>query len=83
VSPAPWWTAADDAELAVLVRDLVELAFLHRERCDECRSEGRSCAVVREAIEVVLEWRERRSARSFAVALRARQDVLDARTATS
>jgi hypothetical protein len=72
---SPWWTEADDAELDLLVDELIRLEYAHRERCPVC-SVGivrancpKSCA----AIEVVLGWRERRILRSKASWLRARQ----------
>lgn len=38
--PRPaWWTLADEAELELLVRELVEAAFVHRERCQACAEE--------------------------------------------
>jgi hypothetical protein len=72
----PWWTAADQAELDVLIGELVDLEFEHREHCQQCRA-GEPCRAKREAIETVVDWRERRSARSFAVAMRARQDLIE------
>jgi hypothetical protein len=75
---APWLTDADRAEWDLLWRVLVDEVFDHRERgCDRC-ADG-SCPAVRGAIEAVVEWAELRSLRSFAVAMRARQDVIDAR----
>ena len=77
---APWLTAADRAEWDVLWRVLVDEVFDHRERgcergCERC-AEG-TCRAVRGAIEAVVEWVELRSLRSFAIAMRARQDALD------
>jgi hypothetical protein len=76
VTAAPWWTAADQAELGLLIRELADLEFAHRDNCGAC-DRGESCSVMRDAIETMLNWRERRSARSFAVAMRAMQDTQD------
>jgi hypothetical protein len=68
-----WWTRADDAELDVLVHELVEGYFTHREGC---RAEP--CPHLADAIEAVLTWRRGRMLRSWAAHLRARQVALDA-----
>lgn len=72
----PWVTGADRAELALLVREFVDGAFEHRPTCEACLA-GDPCSALRDAIEIVLDWRNRRSSRSFAVAMRARQDLAD------
>jgi hypothetical protein len=72
----PWSTDADTGELELLVRELVDGAFEHRQSCGVCRN-GDSCPALRAAIEAVLEWRDRRSLRSLVVGLRARQDMVD------
>lgn len=73
---APWFTDADLAEQEVLVRELVDGYFEHRESCPDC-SQGNSglCRPFKNAIYVVLHWREDRSARSFATAMRALEDL--------
>jgi hypothetical protein len=77
---APWLTAGDRAEWAVLWRVLVDEIAAHREagcwRCDEG-----NCSAVSGAIAAAVEWAELRDLHSFAVAMRARQDVLDERFA--
>jgi hypothetical protein len=60
---AVWWTPADQAELDVLIWELVERVPEHRERCRRCLVEketGFPCTAVTEAIEAVLEWRRAR-----------------------
>jgi hypothetical protein len=78
----PWWTAADQAELDVLLREWFDGAFEHRDKCAACleyeRVYGRQwCDALQESLEVILNWRERRSARSFAIAMRQLQDQID------
>jgi hypothetical protein len=67
---APWWTAADDAELTVLVQEFVDGEIEHRERCAICSQGGPWCKPLQEALETIIDWRERRSAHSFAIAMR-------------
>jgi hypothetical protein len=68
---APWWTEADQAELDVLIKALVDVAFVHRERCAVCIQEGSAlCIPLCAAIETVLDWRWYRSLRSKAEWLR-------------
>jgi hypothetical protein len=77
---APWLTAADRAEWAVLWRLLVDEIHAHRDAgCSRC-DEG-NCPAVSGAIAAAVEWEELRSLHSFAAAMRARQDVLDERYA--
>jgi hypothetical protein len=76
VSVPAWWTAADAAELEVLVHELVEVAFEHREHCEACRR-GNRCHVLGSAIDEVIEWRDRRALRSRAVWLRRCQDAIE------
>jgi hypothetical protein len=70
------WTAADAAELDVLVHELVRVAFIHRDRCDACQH-GQTCDAMRDAIEAVIEWRDARRLRSRAEYLRSGQDLAD------
>jgi hypothetical protein len=49
----PWWTAADEAELDLLVHDFVKAAFRHREACAICSAGGPWCGPLREAFEAV------------------------------
>lgn len=72
-----WWTPADAAEQAVLVRELVDWDFAHREAgCDTCEYVT-YCPERRRRIEELLDWRDNRSARSLAAELRAIQDLID------
>ena len=76
LGPAPaYWTPADQAELDLLIGELVHVGFLHRERCPECAAIGRPCAKVADAIETVIDWRDRRMLRARAIYLRVRQDT--------
>jgi hypothetical protein len=71
--PPPWWTAADQAELEVLVWHLVEGLTEHKVKCPRCRAEletGWPCPLVGEAIDAVLDWRRRRDLLSRAQYLR-------------
>lgn len=69
-----WWTAADAAELDVLVFRLVEAAWAHR-KCIRCRELGTWCPPMREAAEAVFNWRRARRLLSRAEYLRALQAV--------
>ena len=71
MTPA-WWTAADDAELDVIVWDLVRAGFAHRD-CLRCRELGAYCEPMRAAVEAVLDWRRARNLLSRAEHLRALQ----------
>jgi hypothetical protein len=74
----PWWTPADRAELDLLVRQLVDRLYEHKERCSICRTEGSAfCPATRKAIEIVIEWRDVRVLLSQATWLRTAQDLLD------
>lgn len=73
----PFWSAADRAELDVLVHELVADVFEHRENCPVCAAGYPPCPFVRAAIERVGEWRDDRMLRSQAAWLRARQDRID------
>jgi hypothetical protein len=81
VSAPAWWSAADQAELDVLILELVDGVADHRERCRVCSAGGPWCAGLREAFDVVLEWRRRRRLYSLATWLRARQDLADTKAA--
>jgi hypothetical protein len=74
----PWWTAADAAELDVLVHELVAAVEQHRETgCRTCAAGYPPCPGVQAAITVAIEWRETRILRSRARWERSRQDRLD------
>lgn len=74
----PWWTAADAAELDVLVRELVDEVFEHRPTCATCTAGYPPCPQVRAAVDAVVEWLDTRVGRSRAAWLRGRQNRLDA-----
>jgi len=86
-SPA-FWTLADQAELELLVHELVDVAFVHRERCPTCSARHREyletgcsegpCVAISEAIESVIAWRDRRALLSRTIHLRAHQDLDEA-----
>jgi hypothetical protein len=73
----PWWTDADAAELRVLIEELVDGVYLHRERCAVCCEGAAWCRPLQEALEVVVHWRGRRLSASYAAAMRAKQDLAD------
>lgn len=66
------WTAADQAELDVLVWELVRAAWAHRE-CARCRELNTWCPPLAEAAGAVLDWRRGRRLLSRAEALRRRR----------
>jgi hypothetical protein len=66
--PQPWRTPADNAELRLLVHELVDA--LNRHNCD-------GCPQCDHAISLVVEWNTRRQLASIAAWLRAHQDALD------
>ena len=72
-----WWTAADGAELDVLLYELVRGVSEHRERCARCAAGHPPCPSVRGAIQAVLYWREARALLSRAEWLRAERDRLE------
>lgn len=74
----PWWTEADQAESEVLVRELVDGIWEHRPKCASCarsRTDG-PCPHIRKAIEIVVEWHERRHLVSRAIWLRTAPELL-------
>jgi hypothetical protein len=73
----PWWTAADEAELDLLIEEFTRVAFVHREKCSTCRAGGPWCPPMVDALEAVFEWREGRVLRSKASWLRARQELAE------
>ncbi len=72
------WTAADQAELDVLIDELVYCFFEHRETCETCRTPFAVCPQLRTAIEVVLDWRRRRELLTRAELLRVHQEIRNA-----
>ncbi len=72
---APGWTAADSAELDVLLQALAVAFFEHRERCATCLEGRVPCPSVRNAIREVCDWREARILLSRAQALRIDQEL--------
>jgi hypothetical protein len=83
MTSAGWWTPADDAELAVLVREFTDGVYDHRRGCSVCSQGGAWCSRLQEAFDAVLEWRERRSAASFAAGMRRLQNQLDELTSSA
>ena len=68
------WTAADQAELDVMVHALVVGYFEHRQHCRSCAASrqpgGLPCKAVQAAIREVVDWWEARQLLSKAEALR-------------
>jgi hypothetical protein len=74
----PWWTPADRAELDAFAQRLVDAVHAHRAAgCEVCAAGYPPCSVVTEAVEQVVEWRDRRMLLSLATWLRARQEELE------
>lgn len=63
------WTAADQAELDVLLWELIDGYFDHRATCEPCQARA-NCPRWHDAIDVVLGWRHRRQLLSRAEQLR-------------
>ena len=82
-APPPWWTEADDAELAALTWELVDGIFEHRPRCASCAilatGDGLPCPHITRAIEVVGDWMRCRSLQSYARWLRWEREMLEFR----
>ena len=72
-----YWTEADEAELDVLVFELVRAVHAHREGCSICREGGPWCAPLVGALDAVVEWRRGRILRSKAQWLRARDTAAE------
>lgn len=72
-------TAADQAELDVLLWTLVDRYFEHRERCAKCLEQNElgslPCPHVRRAIREVTGWHHHRQLLSTAEHLRSLQDA--------
>jgi hypothetical protein len=73
----PWWTEADNAELAVLTRELVDGIFEHRPQCASCAKGYPPCPHIRAAIAIVVDWRDRRELESRARWLRRQRELLE------
>jgi hypothetical protein len=75
---APWWSAADAAELDTLSYELVRCVFDHREGCTACTA-GDECDRLREglrdALEAIIDWKQARALRSKAEWLREREEA--------
>lgn len=74
LSSAPWWTAADAAELDLLTVELVRVAFLHRDGCDHCQARTGWCDRMRDAFTGLQEWLTSRELQSRAQWLRTAQE---------
>lgn len=80
----PWWTDADQADLAAKTNDLVESLWEHKEsgcpRCAEIPITGGSCPFWTEQIQPVVDWRESRERRNrlrwvrLALSVKSRKD---------
>ena len=68
-----YWTAADAAELDVLIFEFVRVHALHVPACETCRQGGPWCARLLASFEAILEWRQARELRSKAQYLRLRE----------
>ena len=66
-----YWTAADAAELDVLIFEFVRVHEIHVPRCETCRQGGPWCPRLLASFEAVLEWKQARTLRSKADFLRA------------
>jgi hypothetical protein len=71
------WTAADAAELDVLLYVFVETVWIHQARCGICSKGGPWCQPLKDCFEELLAWRKRRELLSVAARLRAKQDFAD------
>jgi hypothetical protein len=74
MTPPPWWTEADQAELDLFIAEFVNTAWTHRERCPRCSAGGPWCDPLRRALQDVVDWRWLRALQGRAAYLRARQD---------
>jgi hypothetical protein len=68
-----YWTDVDDAEQRLLCFYFAKAHYAHREACGICRYGGAYCDVLREAFDVILDWREGRILSRKAEWLRARE----------
>lgn len=78
LSEKRWWTDADQAELEVLIDAFVRGVLDHRARCPHCTTHEPWCENLRDAFDVVLEWRNTRARRSRAFWLREEADEVEA-----
>jgi hypothetical protein len=74
---SPDWTAADQAELDLLVFEVVGAIHRHRDGCETCQAGWPPCPRVTGVIEAVIEWRDLRVLVTRANRLRAGQDLID------
>lgn len=73
MSEPAYWTAADDAELAFLLNELLRAFYPHRERCAACSTRfDHTCPRWGEAIDALLDWARHRHLLSRAEYLRRR-----------
>jgi hypothetical protein len=70
-----WWSDADQAELDLVVHELVDSVFAHD--CATCTIGLRPCPQVQRAIAIALEWREARVLLSRARWERLCQDLFE------
>jgi hypothetical protein len=74
--PPVWWTAADSAELAVVLSEFLSRSEEHRAACPRCQADDWPCRYVREAWEILEDWLRRRRLLSRAEWLR-RQHLVE------
>lgn len=78
LSELPFWTEADDAELDVLVAELVRI-YPHPQTCETCVIQGYPCEPFRKALHTALEaiigWRNTRILQARAAYLRVREEA--------
>jgi hypothetical protein len=67
------WTAADAAELDVLIGELVDTVAAHLERCPVCRERRGWCEPLRGCFDEIVAWRDWRVRQTRAQTLRAEQ----------
>lgn len=71
------WTAADAAELDVLIDELVRCYYRHRPTCPNCAT-AQACQHLHTAIDEILEWRHHRELLTRAEQLRLDQEIRNA-----
>ncbi len=79
---APWWTAADQAEIDLLWTEFLFALDSHEARCGQCRDQlagvdPSRCDEFGDTIMAIVEYREMRSLASYAVGMRQMQAVID------
>jgi len=70
-----WWTEADRAELDLVCWELVKAMEAHEANCFECLANPYGCDTVRDLLDAVIEWRDRRLLLTKAQTLRAELEL--------